>query len=240
MKKIYEKNELTFSLIWIGIYVVLTSVLDGVSKDLGIIKLLTAPMHIAMVIYLALLIKKLDIAKKCGLCRWVGSMKAYLWFVPLAVVVSTNFWGGAALKFTALEALLRVASMLCVGFLEEIIFRGFLFNAILKNGKPVLAIVISSVTFGIGHIVNLLNGEATLSVLLQICYATALGFLFTIILYKGKSLLPCIAAHSLINSTSTFGAEVSDNMLMITSAIICIIAAAYALWIWKAVEKEGK
>ena len=123
--------------------------------------------------------------------------------------------------------------MLCVGFIEEIIFRGFLFKA-LYNDNVKLAIVISSVTFGIGHIVNLLNGKDLIPTLLQVCYAIAIGFLFTIIFYKGKSLLPCIIAHSFVNSSSVFAVE---NSLMkfhvISSAVLCIISLSYALWILK-------
>lgn len=40
--------------------------------------------------------------------------------------------------------------MLCVGFLEEMIFRGLLFEAIAKENVK-KAIIISSVTFGIRH-----------------------------------------------------------------------------------------
>lgn len=46
--------------------------------------------------------------------------------------------------------------MINIGFLEEIIFRGILYKSIEKDNKK-LAIIISSVTFGIGHIVNLLK-----------------------------------------------------------------------------------
>ena len=48
--------------------------------------------------------------------------------------------------------------MLCVGFLEEVIFRGLLFTAIARNNIK-SAVIISSVTFGIGHIINLFNGS---------------------------------------------------------------------------------
>ncbi|MDE7233732.1 MAG: CPBP family intramembrane metalloprotease, partial [Ruminiclostridium sp.] len=99
------------------------------------------------------------------------------------------------------------------------------------------AIVNSSVTFGLGHIVNLLNGRDFVPTLLQICYAIALGFLFTIIFYKGKSLLPCIITHSVFNSLSTFGVEGSQTYRMAVAAALCVISVAYTLWILK---KEGK
>ena len=38
MKKLYDKNELYFALLWIGIYVVLMSAADNASKTLGMDK----------------------------------------------------------------------------------------------------------------------------------------------------------------------------------------------------------
>ena len=52
----------------------------------------------------------------------------------------------------------HIILMLCVGFIEEVIFRGFLFKAIAKDNVKT-AIIISSVTFGVGHLVNLVNGS---------------------------------------------------------------------------------
>ena len=49
------------------------------------------------------------------------------------------------------------------------------------------AIIVSAVTLGIGHIVNLLNGAELIPTLMQICYAISLGYLFVIIFYKSKS-----------------------------------------------------
>ena len=48
--------------------------------------------------------------------------------------------------------------MLCVGFFEEVIFRGLLFQALAKENIET-AVSVSSVTFGLGHILNLLNGS---------------------------------------------------------------------------------
>lgn len=94
--------------------------------------------------------------------------------------------------------------MLCVGFIEEVIFRGFLFKAIAKDNLK-SAIIISSVTFGVGHLVNLFNrsGMDLVSNLCQICFAIAVGFLLVTIFYRGGSLLPCIITHSAINTLST-------------------------------------
>lgn len=55
----------------------------------------------------------------------------------------------------------------------------------------------SSVTFGIGHIVNLFNGSGMTLVanVCQMVCTVAFGFLFAVIFDRGGSLLPCIVAH---------------------------------------------
>lgn len=67
--------------------------------------------------------------------------------------------------------------MLCVGFLEEAIFRGLPFTAIAKDNIK-SAVIISSVTFGIGHIINLFNGSGMdlVNNLCRIVFAVAVGF----------------------------------------------------------------
>ena len=232
MKKLYNKNEVTFSIIWIILYVVLLSIADSVSESLGTAKLITAPLCILMTAFLFFWLKKNNLMEKYGLCKFEGSMKKYLFFFPLVILCSTNLWNGVTINLSLLGTVLYIVSMLCVGFLEELIFRGFLFRAMCKDNVK-SAIIVSSITFGIGHIVNLLNGAELLSTLLQVCYAVAIGFLFTIIVYYGKSLIPCILCHGIVNSLSVFAVE-SDNLLdIITAIVIIVVSLTYTLWIIK-------
>ena len=121
--------------------------------------------------------------------------------------------------------------MINVGFIEEIIFRGFLFKMMEKENVK-SAIIVSSITFGIGHIVNLLNGADLVPTLLQICYAISIGYLFVIIFYKSKSLVPCIITHCLVNSLSIFSVE-NSTYLYISSLFLIIVPVAYAIYINK-------
>lgn len=122
--------------------------------------------------------------------------------------------------------------MLCVGFLEEVIFRGLLFKAIAR-GNIRSAVIISSVTFGIGHIINLFNGSGMDLVgnLCQIAFAVAAGFLPVTIFYRGGSLLPCIIVNSAINTISTFANDkaVTAEMHIIHLVILIAITVAYTL-----------
>ena len=230
MTKLYRKNELTFAIVWIVLYVVLFGMADGYSADLGTAKIVTAPLAILMTAVLLGWIAKNGLKEKYGLQRPAGSGKAYLYDLPLVVIVSTSLWFGCQMKMSVIESILHVVSMLCVGFIEEIIFRGFLFKAI-SAANLKRAVVISSVTFGIGHIVNLLNGAPVFDTLMQIIYAVALGFLFTIIFLKSGSLIPCIATHSAINSLSAFGVVHTSAQLVVITVALTVISIAYAAWI---------
>ncbi len=230
MKKLYEKSEITLAILLIVAYVVLFSAADSISGELGVQKLITAPISLAMAVFLLIWIFRNGLREKYGLVTAKFSGSGYLWFVPLIVISSTNLWRGVALNMSLTESALAVLSMLCVGFIEEVIFRGFLFKAMCRDNVKT-AVIVSSLTFGIGHIVNLLNGAELVPTLLQICYAVALGFLFTIIFYRSGSLIPCIISHSAINSLSIFGGDASMAFNIIVSVIMIAVSLLYAVWI---------
>jgi membrane protease YdiL (CAAX protease family) len=122
------------------------------------------------------------------------------------------------------------------------IFRGFLFCAMAKSDIK-SAIIVSSVTFGIGHIVNLVNGSgAELSAnILQVIYAVAVGFAFVLIYYKTKSLLPCILTHGIFNGLSAFSNEavMTQQSQIISGILIAIIAGGYAIYIAAFVKEKN-
>lgn len=232
MLRLYKKSLLGFSLVWIGMYVVGFSLADGFSEKLGIAKIITAPLGIVLSILLLIWLYRHDLARASGLRAFRGSGCAYLWFIPLVVISSCNLWLGVGMQHTVLETALYMLSMLCVGFLEEVIFRGFLYRAMRDEGTR-CAILISGVTFGIGHIVNLLNGAEFLPTLMQICYATAIGVLFTVIYHKSGSLVPCIISHCAVNMLSVFAVERGYTAELAVAAALMVVPLLYALWIWK-------
>lgn len=146
-----------------------------------------------------------------------------------------NLWNGININNSANEITFHILTMINVGFIEEIIFRGFLFKMMEKDNIK-SAIIVSSITFGIGHIVNLLNGTELLPTLMQICYAISVGYLFVIIFYKSKSLIPCIITHSLINSLSIFNVEKSISIYIIP-IFLTIMPIIYIVYINKTVKE---
>lgn len=242
IKKLYKKSEIWFALAWIIVYVVLASTGDNISENIGILKIATLPILIILSIILFLFVKNNGLAKKYGLCKSEIPASKMLFYIPLIIIMTTNLWYGVTINFSPLENVLYILSMLCVGFLEEMIFRGFLFNALVRDGVK-SAIIISSVSFGIGHIVNLVNGSGAelLPTMLQVVYAIAIGFAFVMIYYKTKSLLPCILTHSILNSLSVFANEeiITPQKQIISSILIALIAAGYALYIASAVKEKN-
>ena len=157
------------------------------------------------------------------------------------MLLTVNFWFGISLEVSLIESIFYILTMLCVGFVEEIIFRGFLFRAMQKNSLKA-AIIVSSLTFGMGHIINLFTSgfSNVVPTICQIFYAAATGFLFVILFYKGLSLLPCILTHSLFNAFSLFYNVYAVSLLaeILVSLFIITLTVVYALIILKTVPNE--
>ena len=234
IKKLYEKSEIWFAVAWIIGYCVLASIGDNISMSIGVKKSVTLPILIILSIVLYLFVKKNGLSEKYGLCKSNIPASKMLFYVPILMLFTVNLWYGAVLNITPLESVLYVFSMLCVGFLEEMIFRGFLFKAMIKDGVN-SAIIVSSITFGIGHIVNLINGSGVelLPNILQVLYAIAIGFMLVMIFHKTKSMLPCIVMHSIFNMLSTFAnqATITPQDKIISALFIIIVSGGYALYI---------
>ena len=226
MTKLYKKSEITFAILWIVAYVVLSSYADQLSESIGIIKSATAVLQIAMSLVLFFWIRSNNLSEKYGFCRPKVSAKQFLYYLPLIVIAST------------------VISMCCVGFLEEVIFRGLLFRAMEKDNLKT-AIIVSSLTFGIGHIVNLFNGSGRdpASSVIQIIFAVLVGFALVLIFYYGKSLVPCIIFHSANNALKVFDASGSFSPrveMLMNLVVIFVVLGGYVLYLVKVFPRKAK
>lgn len=254
MKKLYEKNEVAFALVWIALYVIVMNIALQVCGGFDNLATKTIPQMLVPVICIVVLalaatlwIVNHNLSEKYGLCSFKGSINAFLWFLPLAVMSCTNLKNGVAFLAPVFVSLLMAVNLAVGGYVEELIFRGFLFKAMAKDNLR-SAIIVSAVTFGAGHIVNLANTADAMGVLLQICYAIIIGFLYTIIVWKGGSLWPCIASHVFVNGSSVFAPEhgpfhnlvaavfgqaTSQLTDLCSALLIMLISGGYALWLWK-------
>lgn len=254
MKKLYQKSELYFSLVWIGLYVVVMNIALQFCGGFDNLAEKTVPQMLVPVVCVMALaaastawILRSGLSGKYGFSAFKGSAKQFLFFVPLIVMSCVNLKNGLGLNAPMAVSVLMAIHLAVAGYVEEIIFRGFLFRAMEKDNLRT-AIIVSAITFGVGHIVNLGNTADTLGVLLQVCYAIAIGFMYTIVVYKGGSLWPCIVSHMFVNGSSTFALEQgpfsdlvgavfgqtsADLVSVCSSALIILVSGGYALWLWK-------
>lgn len=242
MKKIYEKSELIFALVWIVIYCALQSFANPLNEIVGTAYSVSAIFCILQTVILFAFLQRNGLLKQYGLCKSPIPARRFLYYLPLFILATRNFWNGTAFNLDLYGTVCYIVCMLCVGFLEEAIFRGLLFKAVAKDNVKT-AIIISSVTFGLGHLLNLVNGSGAelTENLFQVTGAIAIGFLFVVLFYRGGSLLPCIITHAAINITSIFANEtgLTVEKRMIFHLVLIAITVSYALILIKTLP-EGQ
>ncbi len=227
MKRLYEKNELLFALLWIFLFCLLISPIRSRFGDESIFMLGALVLFVSAIL---IFISQNHLEEKYGLHGWPKNPKRYLYFIPMWILATGNLWEGISMEARGFPQFLAVFSMALVGVAEEVIFRGFLFRALLKKNSVSLSVVITSLTFGIGHILNLFAGQTGFETIVQIVFAVSLGFLFTMVFYKCGSLFPGILMHSMIDVFSRFG-EISERTGWIYLGASIVISLLYCLYL---------
>lgn len=224
--KINFKKETFVTITLIIIYVLLNTICIN---NFGQFDIRTFICNLILVIFLLLIIYKNKLFNYLGLNSFPKAKK-YLYFIPLLLIISVNLWNITSINYSVKEIIPFIGTMLLIGFLEEIIFRGFLFKEVAKENVE-KAIVIASLTFGVGHAVNLLNGASLYPTMMQMIYSIAIGYLFANIFYETKSIWPCIIAHALMNALSVFNTIESKTHLLIVTIFLTAISLIYAEYI---------
>lgn len=239
MRKFYEKKEILFAVLWILVYCFATIPIRGNLGDESVWMLVAL---LVIAIGITLFVKKNHLEEKYGLNRWPKNTKRFLFFIPMWILVTGNLWGGFGIAYDGMAQVFAVLSMLLIGYVEEMLFRGFLFKALIPKDGIVISVIICSVTFGIGHIVNLLAGQANIETVVQVFFAIAWGFIFTMVFYRSGSLIPCIIAHGLVDGFSKFALDRGDDMLMewIYMIATIVVAIFYCIYLIRLPDKEAK
>lgn len=113
--------------------------------------------------------------------------------------------------------LVFIAVVIFAPIVEEIIFRGLLLKHLNNVMPTVVAILISSIIFGIGH------GQ-----IIWIIYATLIGIILSIVFIRCKSLTASIILHAVLNLTSYIiyfaNIKMDSIIVFIISGIVMILA----------------
>ena len=229
MEKQFKKHETLYTILLIVIYVVVNSYL---MQNYGYTSIQSAIANTIMTILLIVLVIQLKRVKYYGLTK-PKKPKKFLYFIPLIIISLFSIRNGINTDNPTNEIIFYILTMINVGFIEEMIFRGFLFKMMEKDNVKT-AIIVSSITFGIGHIVNLLNGADFIPTLLQVCYAISIGYMLVMVFYKSKSLIPCIIFHSVFNSLGIFN---STDSTLLSIIVLIILSLGYGLYIDKMIKE---
>ncbi len=233
MKKLFDEKPVLFAVIWIVVYVVGTGTLGSVSEHDSVNYAAMLGACIAIAAVLLIFAKKHGLMQEWYLQGYRGDVKRALYFLPLAAAMTENIWTGTALpEEPAGTVLLGIAAKgVLAPFLEELILRAMLYRAIAKESTR-RAFWITTVTFGAGHIVNLVFGRGSLETLVQVGYALCIGFVFTVIMVTGKSILPTVIAHIVFNTLSFFAREPEQAWVGYACiAVLCAVCVGYGVYL---------
>ena len=170
-----------------------------------------------------------------------GAARRMLYFAPLLLIALSPFaagvdWknGGAVFLFANLFLTLGI------GMAEEIFFRGIICNLWLKHGTG-KAMMISSVLFGLSHLLNMAGGAELGETFLQICFALVYGMVFALIFAESRSLLPCVLLHAMHDFCSFISGEGSAQFEIVLGTVQFIVLLTYFIYLFRmTVNKSEK
>ena len=227
-----NKTELRLTLLRIFGYVIIMSLFESIWGDRS------GELGRVLIAGLILLVLALDMWRRGE--RFSNAVlselpyRKLLYLLPMVAIATANLWHGAVLRFSAWDTVCYIAAMLMIGVIEELLFRGYLLR-LLERRSVKTAIMVSSLTFGLGHIVNLANGAELLPTLLQLVYALAIGFMLSVFMVRAKNIVPCCIFHGVFNALAAFSSEAGQTIgyQVTVCAVITVISLGYALYLWK-------
>ena len=152
------------------------------------------------------IISKTKIGNVAGLSlNYKWKFKAYN-VIP-AYLILLGFLSVLSMELSQIQLqdlLLLLLACLTVGFAEEFLFRGLLQSMFLrkyhaqKNGI-LLSVLLPAILFGLFHLINLTKTGQVTAVLVQVVFATFIGFFFGVLVLKTNKIIPIAITHGLIN-----------------------------------------
>jgi hypothetical protein len=168
--------------------------------------------------------------------KWIGiAIVLYIVFsAAFSAVVNPkedNLFHSLGIHRDAAGTVAALAVLVCVlaPIAEELLFRGFLFAALLGWRGPWVAAVVVGLLFGGIHA---FGTPAILLVQLAV-----LGFLFCVVRWKTGSILPTVALHAINNSLAFASLEhwtwQTVPLLIGSAAIALAVLTPFAGWGWR-------
>jgi len=179
----------------------------------------------------------------------IGNKKGLmlLAILPAFVIAVNNFpfvsflAGDCSMKVDAAGVWQYALICLCVGFFEEMAFRGCALMYFLKRRTDTrlgvfVAIALSSCVFGLIHLVNIFTSSPG-AVIRQIGYSALIGALCSVVLLATRNIWLCVICHATYNFCGglidRFGAGEMWTLPQIAfTAVVAVIVTAYMVWLF--------
>lgn len=157
-----------------------------------------------------------------------------VFLLPCYNILEWVFWGEGFVNIS-IEPI-YVSSLILAAFIEEIIFRRWLFEVILYNMqlKILRSIFITNIVFAVYHLCNIFSYASVTYGIVQSIVAFSFGMAMSRIYWERKSLDICMLSHLLINvssvlnvSTDVSGAHALQSRQIVA---LCIISFVYLIY----------
>lgn len=181
--------------------------------------------------------------------KFTAPVKSLLIIIPGLIVAVNNFPISAFFQDRtvmiepAYNVYLFLIESLSVGFFEEIIFRVLILVLLLEQLKDkahgiLKAIIISSLLFGVIHIINFFDGAAFGATMMQIGYSFLVGLLLAVLYIKTKNIWVIMILHALYNFFGQVMFQVGtvsnryDTITVVATVIIGALCAVYGAYLY--------
>lgn len=213
---------------------------DGPSDMRGLLTLLFPVQLIAVVFCLAIVVRHIGWrAAGFGHMRWTGM----IWFLPGWAVLGVMGWGIAEAAtaenlrgWNTTGLILLVLTTLLIAFGEEVMFRGVLLRSAMSRLSPLMAMMFSTVSFGLYHLVNGLAGQNAAATSQQVIFAVLSGFFLAPLAVRIGNLWPLIVWHWFWNMGLILSQEL--GVLYPFALVGIAIQAVVSIWLWAALIRK--
>ncbi|GGC90445.1 hypothetical protein GCM10011512_16750 [Tersicoccus solisilvae] len=193
----------------------------AVSAAIGVVVLAVAPFGLTPV--------------RFGVPRRV---RAVWWFLPLLLtVVIAVATQGIHVRAGVLAAYAVLVLMVAVN--EEVWFRGIILAVLRPSGVRV-AVIGSSLVFGVLHLANLAGGAGAAESVLQVVFAVLFGVVAAELTLVTGSLWPAVVWHAAWDFANFLGGNATTATALTGIALACAVMLAYAVLLWRRASRARR
>ncbi|MDQ0174064.1 CPBP family intramembrane glutamic endopeptidase [Paenibacillus tundrae] len=191
------------------------------------------PIAIVLIIYLTLRRKWGEIGFRS--LRTIPAEQTK-YYIPLILVLGTIALKGFG-ELTLSKVIFFIFFTLLVAFVEETIYRGLIFNILLRKSAAT-AVLTSSILFSITHIMNALSGQNMADIALQLVYALLIGAVLALLMLKNGNIIPLVLFHFVHNLIQFLGDDLQDTSTLPYDIFVIVVLVGYCIWLTYSVRTQ--